>query len=126
MNTATSSFPSPVYVVVTKTGDKGTINAHEIYEGYTVEGWMYKLPVVGNNFCILRVKRNGVERVGTFKTGLVEAVLTKISQSVFDCTFETANSYYRIDVDPKIEYDDSVVLEAVVNELKDLTNKKLN
>ena len=114
----------PVYVVVTKTGDKGTIDAHKIYEGYTVEGWMFEPPVVGKTFTILRVKRNGVEKIGLFETSRVEEVLVMMTRTPSQYIFQTLNSYYRIDLHPEVEYDSiKVGVDFIASVYKELDSR---
>ncbi len=102
--------PPLFHIRLVKTGDKGTVENHKIYEGYTVLGYTTTLPAVGKRFTVLRYNRNGVETPGIMETSEVislgafhadvdlAAGVIK-SQSL---VFETENSTYGIDFLPEI------------------------
>lgn len=87
------------HVRLTKTGDKGTIVDHPVFEGYTVLGHTVTgLPVVGERFRVLRYDRNGVEVLGVMSTSPVERTAWSPAHvQPMHLTFETANSTYRLD-----------------------------
>lgn len=99
-----SPGPGWTHIRLTKTGDKGTLPDHPIFEGYTVWGHCKKLPVVGERFQVLRYQRNDVECLGLMTTSPVVRAdngrhiqMGLIGGRKEWMTFETANSSYRLD-----------------------------
>lgn len=61
---------------------------HSLPVGYELEGWLLAPPVVGRCVEILRCSRNGVARLGVFRSTPVTLVRGD--------TFHTGNSVYRL------------------------------
>lgn len=87
------------HVKLTKTGDKGTIPNHRIFEGYSVWGYCQHLPEIGELFRVVRYRRNDVEVTGILTTTPVisHTKVVPYSDERSFVTFETANSTYRLD-----------------------------
>ncbi len=56
--------------------------------GYNLEGWIHRLPEVGESLVVLRCVRNGIERLGIF----CSTPVTQIERGLY----WTTNSIYRV------------------------------
>lgn len=99
---------SPTYAIITKTDDKGTIPEHPIFQGYQLEGWIWRDNLrVGMTLAALRVKKNGINRLGSFETSTVTE-LAEFPDHLYSLV-GTRNSYYRIDWKPNVPYDEATI-----------------
>lgn len=103
-NTMVKLIEDPLYLVtVRKVTDRGTIEQHPIHEGYTVKGFTYYLPAVGESFVVARVERNGIKIPGIFGTSVVREVEIVAEDLI---RFTTENSVYECSFKPAPEDDD--------------------
>ncbi len=96
------------YIRLTKETDLGTINNHEIYEGYKIEGYINRMPIAGERFNVLRTQRNGIQRLGQMSTSAVQEVLTTGEETI---VFSTMNSTYRLVILEKSVPSDKTTLD---------------
>lgn len=95
----------PFYITLEKVTDLGTIENHEITEGYRVEGWSTMMPQVGWQFSFLRtIKNTGEEKLGLFETSRVQSVVLD-DGNPDEVSFRTRNSTYILLIDRTHVYD---------------------
>ena len=99
----TAVLDTPLYVRVTKVLDKGSFGPEghpHIWEGYTLEGYMFRAPQVGEPFRVLRTIRNEVPCLGIFMTSDVVSVVSPGGAAVQEGTAQwqvnTRNSRYEV------------------------------
>ena len=93
-------------VTLTKVEDRGTLPNHRIFTGYTVKGWLFKMPKVGEPLIVLRTECNGTIRLGRMDT----TPITELTEG----GFATANSVYRLDLHPEVPYDETTLIAAAL------------
>jgi hypothetical protein len=70
-------------------------------KNYTVEGYIARLPKVGEPLYVLRTNRNGVNTTGYFNTSIVVSIIEEIDGK--KSLINTKNSIYQIEILPKPE-----------------------
>lgn len=75
--------------VFTDSASEGLLGYH-IAAGYVMDGWFLEDPCVGRSMVLLRFRRNGIERLGVFRSSLVTFV--------GETEIRTANSVYQLEL----------------------------
>ncbi len=73
----------------TGSASEGSLGYH-IAAGYVMDGWFLEEPCVGRSMVLLRFRRNGIERLGVFRSSLV--------MFVGETEIRTANSVYQLEL----------------------------
>ncbi len=103
-----NAAPPPTYAIITKTDDKGTIPNHPIFEGYQLEGWVWRHRLkVGSALEALRVKKNGSNRLGQFQTSVVLALVDRDTDGT--TLVSTQNSHYLVQWKPEMVYSSEAI-----------------
>lgn len=87
----------PTFVIVTKATDLGVNHDKPLPEGYTIEGFCFKQPKLGEPLQILRTKRQGIERLGIFTSSPIQGIEWKGSTPE-QLKLRTQNSVYTLTV----------------------------